>query len=183
MNQEQLAHVLRAAATIVDDGEILVIGSQAILGTMDAPRLPAEAVMSIEADLAFFDDPDESKMDMVDGAIGEGSSFHGMFGYYAQGVTIETAVLPAGWRNRLIPFVRPDAYPSDGQCLDAHDLVVAKLVANREKDREFSAALIEAGLIDVRTLLARVQMLDQPEAVRVRTRDAIEVCARTAGCG
>ena len=33
MTREQLAHVLRAAAEIADDSEILVIGSQAILGT------------------------------------------------------------------------------------------------------------------------------------------------------
>ncbi len=30
-----------------------------------------EATMSIEADLAFFDDPADKKADQVDGAIGE----------------------------------------------------------------------------------------------------------------
>lgn len=54
MNREQLAHVLRAAATVVRDGEILVVGSQAILGTTDAEHLPAEVTMSVEADLAFL---------------------------------------------------------------------------------------------------------------------------------
>src|SRR5215510_10543215 len=43
MTREQLAHVLRAAATIVDDGEILIIGSQAILGTLPEVALPDEA--------------------------------------------------------------------------------------------------------------------------------------------
>lgn len=59
MNREQLAHVLRAAATIVSDGKILVVGSQSILGTADAPQLPLETTLSIEADIAFFDDHDE----------------------------------------------------------------------------------------------------------------------------
>lgn len=35
MNREQLAHVLRAAARIVNDPDILVIGSQAILGSFE----------------------------------------------------------------------------------------------------------------------------------------------------
>ena len=90
--------------------------------------------LSVEADLAFLDDPDEAKSDDVDGRIGEGSAFHAEFGYYAQGVTLATAVLPEGWRDRLIAFERADAEPSHARCLEPHDLVVAKLVANREKD-------------------------------------------------
>ena len=35
MNREQMAHVLRAASRIVDDPEILVIGSQSPLATYD----------------------------------------------------------------------------------------------------------------------------------------------------
>lgn len=45
MNREQLAHVLRSAAQIVDDPEILVVGSQAILGTYDDTLLPDEATL------------------------------------------------------------------------------------------------------------------------------------------
>ena len=36
----------------------LVIGSQAILGAFDDEQLPNDATRSIEADLAFFDDPE-----------------------------------------------------------------------------------------------------------------------------
>lgn len=119
----------------------------------------------------------------MDGAIGEGSSFHGQFGYYGQGVSISTATLPDGWRDRLISFDRLDALPSAARCLDAHDLVVAKLCAGREKDREFAIALIACDLIDVRTLLDRVALLAGPEATKVAVRAAIERCARAAGCG
>jgi hypothetical protein len=86
MNAEQLAHVIRAAATITGDGDILILGSQSILATYDEDCLPEEATMSVEADLAFRDDPDASKADQVDGAIGELSLFHETHGYYAQGV-------------------------------------------------------------------------------------------------
>ncbi len=51
MNREQLAHVVRAAATITGDGDIVIIGSQAILATADTNQLPEQATMSMEADL------------------------------------------------------------------------------------------------------------------------------------
>ena len=92
MNREQLAHILRAASTIVDGSNILVIGSQS-----DA------ATASMEVDLAFFDDPTKDKADAVDGAIGELCPFHEMDGVYAQGVSVRTAVLPEGWRGRVVP--------------------------------------------------------------------------------
>ena len=84
MNREQLAHVVRAAATIVGDGDIVILGSQSILATYDESRLPDEATMSVEADLAFRDDPEAAKADRVDGAIGELSPFHETHGYYAR---------------------------------------------------------------------------------------------------
>ena len=76
MTPEQLEHVLRAAATIVGERDVLVIGSQAVLGAIDEDRLPSEATTSIEADLTFFDDPADEKADQVDGAIGELPTFH-----------------------------------------------------------------------------------------------------------
>ena len=50
-------------------------------------------------------------------------------------------------------------------CLDAHDLVVSKLVAGREKDRIFASALLSVGLVSKETLLDRAKMLDVPGAV------------------
>lgn len=168
MNREQLAHVLRAAATVVDDGGIVVVGSQAILGTYDSDDLPEEATMSVEADVAFWDDPDEAKSDRVDGAIGEYSPFHQQFGYYGQGVSVATAVLPAGWRDRVVRFDLADAEPSAAVCIEAHDLVVSKLVAGREKDISFAGALVRERLVDVSTLLDRAATITGPETVRDR---------------
>jgi hypothetical protein len=114
MNREQLAHVPRAAARLTGDADILVIGSQAILGTFDDAGLPSRAVASMEANLAFFADPDERKADEIDGSIGEDSMFHQTHGYYGQGVGLATATLPQGWRDRLVPFHRADADPVPG---------------------------------------------------------------------
>lgn len=125
MTREQLAHVLRAAARIAEDGRILVIGSQAILGSFDERELPQQAWVSVEADLAFLDDGEHAaKANAVDGAIGELSGFHETLGYYAQGVEVSTAVLPDGWQDRVVPFDFRSADPAQAVCLDPHDLVV-----------------------------------------------------------
>ncbi len=164
MNRAQLEHVLRAAATIVDDPSVLVIGSQAILGAYAEELLPVEATTSIEADLAFFVDPDGAKADRVDGAMGELSRFHETFGYYAQGVSVTTAVLPAGWEARTVEFATPGSAPARARCLEPHDCVVAKLVAGREKDRAFAAALVREGLVEPETLVARIRALSGVDA-------------------
>ena len=178
MNREQLAHILRAAARVTDDPEIVVIGSQAILGTWDDDELPEEATLSVEADVAFRVDPDEAKADAVDGAIGELSAFHETFGYYGQGVVVKTATLPEGWEDRVVAFDRADADPASGVCVEAHDLVISKLVAGREKDRSFATALIHAELLDVTLLLERAGQIPMPEAVKERVRDQVRHCAR-----
>lgn len=180
MNREQLAHVLRSAARIVDDPDIIVIGSQSILGTFDAEDLPERATLSMEADLAFRDDPEETKSDRVDGAIGELSAFHETFGYYGQGVSVSTASLPAGWHERLVPFDRKDSKPAVAWCLESHDLVVSKLVAGREKDFEFAVALIGARLVDAGVLEERVRLLGEPGAVIDRVTAALRRCVRRA---
>lgn len=104
MNREQLEHVVRAAGSIVGEASILLIGSQSILASRREDEPPAEATASNEADLAFFDDPHKRKSDLIDGSIGEQSPFHQSFGYYAQGVSTTTAILPLGWRDRLVPL-------------------------------------------------------------------------------
>ncbi len=173
MKRFQLAHILRSACQITGDPNILVIGSQSILGKFSHVALPDEAWLSVEADISFFDDPEEAKADLVDGAIGEASPFHEAFGVYGQGVTLKTATLPNGWRDRLVPFNHGDVGESKAMCLDPHDLVLSKLVANREKDIEFADAVIAARLVDVERLLELAATLPIPEGVRRRVQATI----------
>ena len=172
MNREQLDHVVRAASDVVAGRDLLIIGSQAVLAQIDEQDLPIEATRSIEADIAFFDDPDDSKADKVDGAIGELSPFHERFGYYGQGVSLSTAVLPEGWRERLVRL-EPTSASSPVWCLEIHDCVVSKLVAYRQKDREYAAALLASGLVRGETLASRVDAL--PETVPIAKRKVIHV--------
>jgi uncharacterized nucleotidyltransferase DUF6036 len=171
VTREQLEHILRAAAEITNEHELLIIGSQSVLGSWDESRLPLEAIRSMEADVASFDDDDDRKADMIDGALGEGSRFHETNGFYAQGVSLKTAVLPRGWQYRLVKLENASTKPGRGLCLDPHDCVVSKLVANRQKDHEFAAALLGAKLIDARTLAARIDLLEVDEPQRERLHD------------
>ena len=119
-----------------------------MLGTFADEVLPEEVIGSIEVDVAFLDDPANEKSDKVDGAIGELSQFHETYQYYAQGVSTSTAVLGPGWEDRLVVFENASTKPGRGLCLDPHDCVAAKLVAGRDKDFEFAAALLREELVD-----------------------------------
>lgn len=83
---------------------------------------------------------------------------------------MSTAILPTGWRDRLIVFETPDTALVRGLCLEPHDLVVSKLVAFRDKDREFAASLLHAGLVDTDLLQARIGLLNVQSATQDRLR-------------
>lgn len=169
MKRQQLAHILRAACDITGDRDVLVIGSQSILGTFDEDDLPPAATASIEADIAFLDDPDRIKADDVEGAIGEMSTFHQINGVYAEGVHIETATcLPPGWRGRLISWSLRSSEPADPHFLDPYDLAIAKLGAGREKDLAFVDALIRADLLTLTVLQDRCALLPDTHALQRR---------------
>lgn len=156
MNREAFDHAIRAAGAILGENDLLVIGSQALHASVPAD-LPPEAARSVEADIAALDDPDQEKADLIDGAIGEASIFHETFGYYAQGVTQSTAVLPQGWQDRLVRYETPGTNGVVAWCLEVHDLWISKAVALRPKDIEFCTALVNGGMVDVRTLDLRLE--------------------------
>ena len=91
MTRAQLEHIIRAAAAVSDDHEIVVIGSQAVLGQF--PDAPLEMLVSMEADVFPRHRPERAGL--IEGSIGELSPFHESFGYYAEGVSPHTAKLPA----------------------------------------------------------------------------------------
>jgi hypothetical protein len=98
VKRHELEHVIRAASAITGAKEIIVIGSQAILGQF--PNAPDEFLGSNEADVFSF--RAQADGDLIDGSIGEKTAFHDTFGYYAHGVAEDTAHLPAGWKERLV---------------------------------------------------------------------------------
>jgi hypothetical protein len=107
---------------------------------------------------------------MIDASIGEASMFHATFGYYAHGVAETTAVLPAGWRDRLVRFESPGTNGVTAWCLEPHDLWTAKAIAGRSKDLEFCRALIDRELVSTNRLRKRI---DEVDGLDSRIRDTI----------
>lgn len=155
MNRTQLEHIIRAASQISDDTEIVVVGGQAIHAR--SAKLPPIAFLSTEADVYPRNHPERA--DEIDAAIGELSPFHETHGYYAHGVSPNTAILPAGWEQRLIRVRNANTAGATGLCIDAHDLVLSKYVAGREQDRDFNQALIRYGIVSRRKLVALLRAM------------------------
>ena len=168
MKKDQFEHTIRAAGAILGVSQVLVIGSQAIHASTD-DRIP-EAERSIEVDVSVLQDRDGSKADLIDGSIGQLSMFQDNFGYYAQGVTPASAILPTGWRKRLVPYVSPATNGVTALCLEPHDLWLSKAIAGRPRDTEFCAALVQRNIVNGATLRARlskVKSLDAPNRTRI----------------
>jgi hypothetical protein len=123
----------------------------------------------MEVDMYPLADPDRA--DYIDGALGDGSSFEYMNGYFAHGVGPTTAKAPAGWMDRLVrvdvepvvPGRNPIAY-----CMERHDMVLAKLVRGEERDIEYAKVAVRAGLVDSSVLQSRID--DLPVATACRRR-------------
>ncbi len=170
MQRSELEHLIRAAGSIANDSEIVVIGSQSILGQF--PDAPASLLVSAEADVFPLHHPQLS--DLIDGSIGEGSPFHELYGYYAQGVDENTATLPTGWRKRLVKISNPNTAGVTGLCLEVHDLAISKYVAGRDKDRAFTKELAKHGMTRRDTLLSRERETSLPAELRKLVRARIE---------
>src|SRR5688572_4667997 len=98
MKRADLEHVLRASKDVTGETEFIVLGSQSILGRF--PEAPPEFCASLEVDIYPRHRPELAAS--IEGALGELSPFHGTFGYYADGISPETATLPKGWAERLV---------------------------------------------------------------------------------
>jgi hypothetical protein len=166
MKRFELEHIIRAAGNIAGDTQIVIIGSQSILGQF--PEAAGILARSAEADVFPLNRPDCA--DLIDGPIGEGSRFHEEFGYYAQGVDENTAILPQGWRDRLIRIENANTDGKVGLCLEVHDLAISKYIAGREKDMEFTAELARHAMTQLVTLNERLSLTSHPALTRERKK-------------
>jgi len=153
MKNAEVEHVLRAAAAIAQESSFVVVGSQAIL--LHFPYAPDELRTSRELDLYPALHPE--KADLIDGAIGAMSSFDQTFGYHADGVGPETAVMPSDWPTREKLYYFGDVTVI---CPEVHDLAVSKCVAGREKDADFVRALFKHRMIELKIMVERIAQLD-----------------------
>ena len=165
MKKRQVDHVLRAAGRITGEKQFVIIGSQSLHGKH--PDLADDIVLSAEVDLIATQRADRTEWL---NAIGVYSPFHESFGYYADPVDEATAVLPKGWKGRLVNLPSGDTDGVQGLCLDPHDLAIAKYVARRDKDVAFNRELARRKIIDKKQLLVSLDRTPVTQDVRERIR-------------
>jgi hypothetical protein len=99
MRRDQLEHAIRAACQITGQLEVIIVESQAILGTYPECELPRLATRSLEIDvLPITNDNDETIRwaDPIVGVAGEFSAFEQLHGFSIDGVDLTTSALPEG---------------------------------------------------------------------------------------
>ena len=169
MKKHQVDHVLRAVGRITGERLFLIVGSQALHGKY--PDLADTICASAEVDLIAKNAADRTEWL---NAIGADSPFHETFGYYADPVDETTAVLPSGWRGRLVNLPEGDTEGVRALCLDPHDLAIAKYVARREKDLVFTRELARRRLVTKKRLRALVEKTPVAPGIQERILADIE---------
>lgn len=164
MTRSELEHAIRAACDVANDNAVWVFGSQAILGQF--PEAPAALRQSAEADLCPVHNVE--LVDVVDFWLGEASQFHRTHGFYVHGLPVHDLKLPAGWEERVVEIRNENTRDNSGLCLGGHDLAAAKLLAFREKDREFVRVLLAERMVFEPSLAARIADLPCEDEERER---------------
>jgi hypothetical protein len=153
-----LDHILRAAKELTGQSRFVLIGSAALIARLRS--VPLSMMMSREADLYADEiEDDESVATLIDGVLGEGSSFHEQFGYYADGVSAATAVMPTDWRSRSTKYLGRQAPGVTAICPEQNDIGLAKICAWREKDRAWLKNGLGNGVLDLSKMRARLKKM------------------------
>lgn len=108
---------------------------------------------SIDVDLYPKNDP--GRASEVAAALGLGSDFERIYGYYADAVSPMLPRLPQGWEDRLIQ-VRFDSGVA-AWFLDPNDAAISKYVRGEPRDREWIRAGLEAKILSLPTIIYRLR--------------------------
>ena len=97
--------------------------------------------------------------------------FHETYGYFADGVDLSTAIVPPGWRERLVLF------ETEGTHLAAGGAWSAMTSPSQTDRRAFKGlrivdALLDAGLLDLEALRQRFDALPRDRTIPAFTSKA-----------
>lgn len=165
MKISEAEHLFRAIREVTRKDNILVVGSNAIIGAFLDEKGDFEFWQSKEMDIVIKDTEPEIA-DLVQGVFGEGGLFERAFGIMADVVSEKTSVMPEGWQRRLIKRRMPNGLLL--RFISPEDLAFAKYVAWRGKDEEFLEKLWQEGLIDIEKMRRLHPLLpeDLPEEIK-----------------
>lgn len=187
MNADELRDLARRAANRTGYRKILVLGSQAVHGSLPGVALPEITMVSEEADLAIVNDLSGDTPHEIEAHFGMGSPYHQSFGVYADGIALSEVTLPDGWEGRLRNEKVDDGDSDNPVTLlfpEIHDLCASKLIVaitggfGRRSDRAFVQALVEAGHVDSDLLDQRIQLLLVDDEIRTRLHELVGAMRR-----
>lgn len=171
MNRLRLDHILRSARKVTGVERFVLIGSAAVLAWRE--MVPRGMVMTREADLFPYEvDNAEQVSDELDGVLGQGSMFDETFGYYCDGVSEQTAILPTDWLERSMEYSSPSTEGAIAIVPSPDDIALAKLCAWREKDREWLMVANSHGIISVPRMKSLLPMMPErsPDTTELERR-------------
>jgi hypothetical protein len=161
VNKEQLLDLTERVKLVAGMELPVIVGSQSLYAVTSL--VPDTVRRSVECDFLLLAASPPAFRAVIE-QIGFASSFQEEHGYYADAVGLATVVLPAGWRERLLPLL-DETGSLRAYCLEIHDTCVSKLMAGREKDFAFIKELLERGLADMWTLVERAELVaDMPQS-------------------
>jgi hypothetical protein len=183
VDADELRDLARRAANRTGYRQVLVLGSQAVHGSLPGVELPEITMVSEEADLLIVNDPSGDSPHEIEAHFGMGSPYHQSFGVYADGISLSEVSLPDGWEGRLRREQVDDDDDDNPVALlfpEVHDLCASKLIVaitggfGRRSDRAFVKALVDAGHVDPAVLSQRVARLPVAEEIRDRIEDLVK---------
>ena len=179
MNREKIAHLLRAIAGVTGETKLALVGSATVL--LRAKNIPAAMLNTNEIDVFSPNATDEELfVDLVSGSLGRGSQFDRTFNYFGDGVTSRTAKMPSDWRERAKIVDVPTVQGIEVLVPDLNDIALAKMMAWREKDRDWLQAGVRSKILDPDAMRARLASLpetDVPPDELVRRITAVSAYA------
>src|SRR5215213_3897426 len=155
VNREQLFDLTERVKLVVGIELPVIVGSQSLYGVTS--QVPDIVKRSVECDFLLLAVGPPAFRAVIE-QIGFASSFQETHGYYADAVGLATVVLPTGWQERLAPLT-DEASNLHAYCLEVHDTCASKLMAGREKDFAFIKELLERRLVDMKTFIARAELI------------------------
>lgn len=172
MRREYLFRLFEEARRLTGHRDYVVIGSLSILGTQDEEGLPAEMAVSIDIDSYTRADP--GRIHDLKDALGEGSDFHRVHGYYLDPVSPSLPSLPDGWQGRMTSLERGGLRL---WFLDPDDAAISKYARSQPNDLRWIRAGILSGHVSLPRVQARIAsttFLDADEEATVRRQVAAD---------
>ena len=161
MNHTKMIHILRAVATITNEKTFVLVGSASVLLT--SRNIPLQMLNTNEIDIYSPDSASDDDFSFLVESIGKGSQFDKTFSYYADGVSSKTAKMPADWEARAERVENLGIPDVTVLVPDVNDIALSKMMAWREKDRDWLQAGVWSKILDPRKMRERIALLPPSE--------------------